>query len=108
MQGWPCEAADGDRARPGRGNTVAPGYRRRPRRSGLTHAERGNPARARRHVAGGLVCEDWPIVRAGTGWPKKPRPAAERQRETAPRCPFFQRMARITGWIRGDPAREGC
>lgn len=51
-----CEAAGGDRRHlAGRVNTAVPGQRRHPPRSGLAHAERGNPARVQTCWFGGLT-----------------------------------------------------
>lgn len=92
-QGWPLGSG---RRRPGhltgRVNTAAPGYRRHPPRSGLAHVERGNPVPVRTCWSGGPTVRKADL-RAGTGWPKKPMPVAERQQETESRSAAFFRAA---------------
>ena len=72
-------------------NTVAPGYREHPPRSGLERAERGNPL-------GVQASAGKPTVRKAeflgrTGWSKKRMPVAERRQESGTEAaPFSGRF----------------
>jgi len=85
-----------------------PGLRRHPARSRLAHAQHSNPVGVRRASPPEGRPRGEPDSPAGEGWPKKRRPAAERQRENGAGFRHLRRRPRITGRIRAGarPERE--